>query len=232
MNIMEVTASENSKHVDIAELALPMNEESELDYERIEELLRAAIARAESGTITECGSNAGESEWREHAKVVREQLHKRKLKFSEQEDEERIFFCGLIRIDSDPVDVLQFSISVDRFCVQSTFYLPIRAKREQFGAVAEFCALVNYSMRFGKFLVDFVDGEMSFRLSFSPAAVIGSPKETVRDLINLPKDIINTYVSGIVAVLRGEDPCRAYKFCDPDFCCDDGYCCESSCLNG
>lgn len=97
-------------------------------------------------------------------------------------------FTFIIRIGDDAVRgyaLLPFSISEDRRQV-----------------VAELITRINYRLKFGKFIMDFNDGEVRFQVAFPPEVLEHAPKRIAEQLLYLPLGMIRDWVDAFDEVAR------------------------------
>ena len=82
-------------------------------------------------------------------------------------------------------------------------YLPLSAEEDCRAAIAEYFTRVNYGMIFGKFEMDYEDGELRYTLSMDCEDRTGLSDSLMRSVIYMSRDMIEKYGDGLAAVMYG-----------------------------
>ena len=130
------------------------------------------------------------------------------------EDGNRAFTGAIGGLDGAYSSVKFFVFPKDG-SVQAIAMVPASAKNV-LPAMAEFLHRANYGLNFGKFELDFSDGEIRFQMSYPEEAFAGpNASERFKTFLYGPACMINKYSKGIAAVLLGlATPEQAVKMCE------------------
>ncbi len=139
---------------------------------------------------------------------IRGILDSEELRYS-YDEEDKTFKLGFNRSDS-PLGTMRLAIYArpapddPEKCIRLTatctagFNAPVKRRAE----VAEYLHRANYGMIYGKFELDYDDGEVIFRMSLN--TVDGLPcHDALDDLYKVPTAMVNRYADGMLEVSMG-----------------------------
>ena len=175
-------------------------------------LLGALAAKAAKDAAADAAERAAVTQ---NAAVVRAFLDDIHFNYSERMDDEHAVFRGTVVGKGGIIDTFQWRILVDENCVQSFFTLPIHVPEKRQAAMSDFLMRVNWDLRWGKLTYDIGDdAEMVFQLTVPAFVLRGDPEVEVDRLIGLPLMVLRHYVPGVIEVLQGVEPAKAYVRAD------------------
>jgi len=146
--------------------------------------------------------------------IVREYLNRIGFRFTVSEHGECVMFSGSICTKCAVIDTFLWKIAVEEKSVQSFFTLPTHVPDDRRTAVAEFCMRVNWTLRWNKLVEDLSDGELVVQTCLPATALSEDSDDELDLLIGLPMTVIELFVPGLIAVMRGGEPASAYRQCE------------------
>ena len=109
----------------------------------------------------------------------------------------------------------RFMVFVGEEEVQNCAMFPASAK-DKMPEMAEFITRANYGLKFGRFEMDYRDGEVRFQLSF-PISAARVDNKILPTLMIAPPRMLDQYSKGFTEVLMGlKTPADAIKDCEGD----------------
>lgn len=99
--------------------------------------------------------------------------------------------------------------------VQSLFYPPFKAPPKHYASVAEYLMRVNGRFRFGRWTLDYEDGEVCFEVIKDRERVESDPADAMSELIGFAEYVCDGFAEGIMQVITGaKTPEEAYTEAD------------------
>ena len=131
------------------------------------------------------------------------------LKENKWRHEVKDFKDGEYAVDTDvhsKSDVIRFyeiRMLFRKWDMQTIYYIPIKAPEAKRLAVAEYLTRINWRKKYGKFQMDFEDGEIRLDMVFSPAAVEKDVDDVLGDSLNMMCEMADRFAPGLMAVIAG-----------------------------
>ena len=99
-----------------------------------------------------------------------------------------------------------------KYDMRSIYYFPVKVPESMRGAVTEYLMRINWCTRYGKFILDFEDGEIRYEATFSAAEIKEDVGVVLSGVINMMQSTADRYASGLLSVMGGgKMPEEAFK---------------------
>ena len=87
--------------------------------------------------------------------------------------------------------------------MRTIYYLPVKAPEAMRQGAADYITRINWRTRYGKFMMDFDDGELRYECIFGEPAIKADVDDVLGDSIDMMRSTLDRYAAGLVAVLGG-----------------------------
>lgn len=142
----------------------------------------------------------------EAANVVDEYITSKNLRFERQAVGDRIVFSGKYAQLCSNFDFVPVRIFLEEQSVQTFVYFPIRIPNERLSAVADYFSRVNFMLKFGRFELDFRDGEARFQFAQVLGALNGpEAQQALAVQLDAPLFAFNAYGDGVVRIVKNDE---------------------------
>ena len=147
---------------------------------------------------------------KDNVEVVKKYFDENDWHYQMTEHEEATFFEGGVNT-GDKCNAFRFRLIVDDDYAQVFFVLPISAKGK-LAEVAEYITRINYTLKRGRFDMDYSDGEVRFHHGMSMIGVLANPDVLLSELMVLGGTVMSRYAEGFAKIIYGSlDPKMAYE---------------------
>lgn len=143
--------------------------------------------------------------YKENAELVENYLRENGWHYvrRDREDRRTAVFLGGVSGLGGIHDTYRFALCVDDDAVQYYAILPVSAQDKKVEC-AEFISRANCGMKFGKFELDFRDGEVRFHIIYPIDAIRIKVNESMQRIIRIASGTVREYVNGLMLVLIGQ----------------------------
>lgn len=143
----------------------------------------------------------------ENVEVIKKYLAENEWHCKVTEYKDLTLFEGGVKPEyASLLNAFRFRLVVDDTHAQVFFYLPISAKMKLV-EVAEYITRVNYMLKFGRFDMDFLDGEVRFHHIISMIGIHANPTDMLHELLITGGTITARYAEGVAKIVYGSvDP--------------------------
>lgn len=144
---------------------------------------------------------------KDNVEVVKKYFDENDWHYQMTEHEEATFFEGGVNTgDKCKFNAFRFRLIVDDDYAQVFFVLPISAKGK-LAEVAEYITRINYTLKRGRFDMDYSDGEVRFHHGISMIGVLANPDVLLSELMILGGMVMSRYAEGVAKIVYGSvDP--------------------------
>ena len=145
---------------------------------------------------------------KENVEVVKKYFDENDWHYQMTEHEEVTFFEGGVEHGNKKCKFKSFRyrLIVDDEYVQVFYVLPISAM-EKLAEVAEYITRINYTLKRGRFDMDYSDGEVRFHHGMSMIGVLANPDVLLGELMLLGGTVMARYAEGVAKIVYGSaDP--------------------------
>lgn len=87
--------------------------------------------------------------------------------------------------------------------MQTIYYFPVKVPEEFRTAVGEYLMRVNWRMKYGKFVMNFDDGEIRYEIVFNPHTVLDDVENVLGDSFNMMSETSDEWTPGIMKIIFG-----------------------------
>ena len=87
--------------------------------------------------------------------------------------------------------------------MRTIYYLPVKAPEAMRQGAADYITRINWRTRYGKFMMDFDDGELRYECIFGEPAIKADVDDVLGDSIDMMRSTLDRYAAGLMAVLGG-----------------------------
>lgn len=150
---------------------------------------------------------------KENAEVVKKYFDENDWHYQMAESEAVTFFEGGVEPGNKKCKFksFRFRLIVDDEYVQVFYVLPISAI-EKLAEVAEYITRINYTLKRGRFDMDYSDGEVRFHHGMSMIGGLANSDVLLSELMVLGGTVMSRYADGFAKIIYGSlDPMMAYE---------------------
>lgn len=125
----------------------------------------------------------------------------------EVQESGEIIFMGVMGGFEGAFSTFNFYVVVEDDVIKGMAILPFSITGDFRAAVSELITHINYKLKYGRFEMDYEDGEVRYRVCLPAFGINGHIEEYVRLLLHLPLEMVGDWAQAFSDVaLKGRSP--------------------------